>query len=163
MVALRWFSNIIPTTRLQSVKSQNISSVRSRSRAWRHIMTMCRRKKTQLCVSQLSKTGMASRSSWLPCQMIRLNGTGNYTHSRIWDGMTITNTLSNTAVERSSKACDCCCGSQPAQSISFMLLRVALTAICHRNASIPKCTLRTGSGRHRKGEILKDNNVLLDV
>ena len=31
------------------------------------------------------------------------------------------------------------------------------------NASKPKCTLRTGGGRHRAGEILEDNNVLIDV
>jgi hypothetical protein len=29
------------------------------------------------------KNGMASRSSWLACQMIRLSGSGNYTLSRI--------------------------------------------------------------------------------
>jgi len=32
-----------------------------------------------------------------------------------------------------------------------------------RNASTPKCTLQTVSGRHRKGEILEDNDVLIDV
>jgi len=53
---------------------------------------------------QASKTRIASRSSWLPCQMIRLSGSGNYTLSRISDGMTITNALSNTGVETSSKA-----------------------------------------------------------
>jgi hypothetical protein len=40
---------------------------------------------------------------------------------------------------------------------------VTLTAIGHRNASIPKCTLRTGGGRHRQGEILEENNVLINV
>jgi hypothetical protein len=39
-----------------------------------------------------------------------------------------------------------------------------LTAIPLRNASILKCTLCTrGGGRHKKGEILKDNNVLINV
>jgi hypothetical protein len=36
--------------------------------------------------------------------MIRLTGSGNYTLSRICDGMTITNGLSNTGVETSLKA-----------------------------------------------------------
>jgi len=52
------------------------------------------------------KMGMVSRSSWLACQMIRLSGSGNYILSRLWDGMRITNALSNTGVEISSKAWD---------------------------------------------------------
>jgi hypothetical protein len=40
------------------------------------------------------------------CQMICLSGSGNYTISRMCNGMTITNGLSNTAIETSSKACD---------------------------------------------------------
>jgi hypothetical protein len=38
-----------------------------------------------------------------------------------------------------------------------------LTATHHQNTSIPKCTWWTGGGRHWEGEILKDNNVLIDV
>jgi len=148
-VALIWTYRTIPTTHLWWVKSTNISSVGSRRRVWRRTMTTCWRKKTPLCVSQASKTGRASRSWWLACQMIKLSGSGNYTLSRIWDGMTITNGLSNTGVETSAKAWDGWCGSQPMPSISFMPLSVALTAIRHRNTSILHCTLRTGGGRHR--------------
>ena len=32
-----------------------------------------------------------------------------------------------------------------------------------QNESIPKPTLRTGAGRHRKGEILEDENVTINV
>jgi len=162
-VSLRRTSRTILTTRLRRVKSTNISSVGSRRRAWRHTMTKCWRKKTPLCVSQASKTGMAYRSSWLACQMVWLSGSGNYTLSRIWDGMTITNALSNTGVETSWKAWDGWSGSQPTPSILFTPLSVTLTAIRHRNASIPKCTLRTGLGRHREGEILQDNNMLINI
>ena len=40
-------------------------------------------KKTPLCVSQASKTAMASRSSCLACLVIWLSGSGNYTLSTI--------------------------------------------------------------------------------
>jgi len=102
-VALRWTYNTIPTTCLRRMKGTNISSVGSRRKAWRRTMAMCSRKTTPLCLSQASKTVMASRSLWLACQMIRLSGSGNYTLLRIWDGMTITNALSSTGVETSSK------------------------------------------------------------
>jgi len=161
--ALRPTYKTIPTTCSRCVKSTNISSVGSWRRAWRRTMTTCWRKWTPHCVSQASKPGIASRSLWLACRMMRLSGSGNYTLWRISDGMTITNALSNTGVETSSKAWDGWCGSQPTPSISFSTLSIALTAIRPRNASIPKCTLRTGGGRHRSGEILEDNNVLIDV
>ena len=148
-VALRRTYRTIATTRLRPVKSTNICSVGSRSRVWRRTMTMCWRKKTPHGVSQVSKMGMASRSSWLACQVIRLSRSGNHTLSRIWDGMTITNGLSNTGVETSSKAWNGWCGSQPMPGISFTPLSITLTAICHRHASILKCTLWTGGGRHR--------------
>jgi len=45
----------------------------------------------------------------------------------------------------------------------FHPLSVALSAICARNASILKCTLWTAGGRHRYGEILEDNNLLIDI
>ena len=48
-------------------------------------------------------------------------------------------------------------------SISFTPLRVALTAIYHRNPSILICPLQIGAGRHRLGEILEDNNVSIHV
>jgi len=54
-------------------------------------------------------------------------------------------------------------GSQRTPSISCMPLSVALTAICHQNATIPKCTLWTGGGRHRYAEMLKDKPVLIDI
>jgi len=147
--ALRETYKTIPTTRLQRVKSTNISSVELKRRAWIRTMTTCWRKKTLLCVSEASKTGMASRSSWLACQMIRVSVSGNYTLSRIRDGMTINNGLSNTGVETSSTAWDGWCSSQPTPRISFSPLSGALTVIHLRNAFIPKCTLRTGGGRHR--------------
>jgi hypothetical protein len=50
------------------------------------------------------KRGMVCSSSWLACQMISLLGSGNHTPSRIRDELTITNGLSNTGVETSSKA-----------------------------------------------------------
>jgi len=162
-VALRRTYRTIPTTRLGRVKCINISSVESRRRVCWHTMTMCWRKKTQLCVSQASKTGMTSRRSWLSCQMIRLLGSGNYTLSRRWDGMTITNARSNTGVKTLSKPWDGWCGSQPTPSISFTPFSVTLTAIRHWNSSILKCTLQTGGGRHRLAVILEDNNVLIEV
>jgi len=148
-VTLRGTYNTIPTTHLQHVKSTNLSSVGSRRNAWRRTMTMCWRRETLLCVSKASKTEMACRSWWVACQIIRLSGSGNYTLSRIWDGMTITNAQSNTGVEILSKACDGWCGSQLMPRISATALSIALTAIGHQNTSIPKCTLRTGGGRHR--------------
>jgi len=161
--AFRWTYKTIPTTRLWCVKSTNMSSVGSRRRAWRHTMTTCWRKKPPLCVSNTSNTGMVSRSSWLACLMSRLSRSGNYTLLRKWDGMTITYTLSNAGVETSFKAWYGCCGSQPTPSISFSPNSGASRTIHHRNASMPKCTQRTGGGRHRSGEIFEDNYVLIDV
>ena len=148
-VALRRTCKTISTTHLRPMKSKNIARVESRNKAWRGTMAMCWWKKAPLCISQASETEMASRSSWLAYEMIRLPGSGNYTLSRIWDGMTITNALSNTGVGTSSKAWDGWCGSQPTPSITFMPLSVALTALRHQNISIPKCTLQTHGGRHR--------------
>jgi len=148
-VALRRTSRTISTTRLRRVKSTNIPSVGWRRRVWRCTMTTHWRKKTPLCVSQAAETGIASRSSLLACHMIRLSGSGNYTLSRIWDGMTITNGLSHTGVETSSQAWDGRCGCQPTPSISFTPLSVVSTAISHWNTCILKCTVRTGDGRHR--------------
>jgi len=48
-------------------------------------------------------------------------------------------------------------------SISFMPHSIGLTAIRHWSDSIPKCTLRTGWGRHREAEIFMDNTVPIDV
>jgi len=162
-VDLRQTYKIIPTTRKQRVKNTNISSMGSRRKAWRHTMILCWRKKTPLFVSQVWKTRLASRSSWLTCQMVRLPGSGNYTLPRIWEGMTITNPISNTGVETSSKAWDDQFGSEPKPSISFMPLRVAITEIHHRIASTPKCMLRTGGWRHKYGEILEVNTMLINV
>jgi len=148
-VALGQAYKTLPTTCLWGKKSTNISTVGSRRRVWRRTMTMCCSKKTQLCISQGLKMGIASSSSWLACQMIRLSWTGNYMLLRIWDGTTISHTLANTGVKTSSKAWNGWCGSQPSPSISFTPLRVALIAKRHWNTSIPKCTLWTGGGRHR--------------
>jgi len=162
-VAFRISYKSIPTTRVWCVKSTNISSVGSRWRSWRRTTTMCWRKQTPLCVSQVWNTGMVSRSSWVACQIIRISGSGNHTLWRLWDGMTITNTLSNTAVETSSRAWNCLCGSQPTLSIGFTPLSVSLTTICHRSASILKSTLRTFRGSYRSGEIMENNDILIDV
>jgi len=97
----------------------------------------------------LQNPAMASRTSWLACQIIRLLGSGTYTLSRICDGMTITNALSNTGIGTPSIVSDGWCGSRAMPSISYTPLRVALTPIRHRNATIQKCTLRTGGGRTR--------------
>jgi len=148
-VALRRTYKTIPTTRLRRVMSTTISSVGSWRRAWIPTGMMCWRKKTLLRVSQPSKTGIVSRSCRQVCQMIWLLGSGNYTFSRRWDGMTITNALTTTGVETSSKEWDGWCSSQPMPRISFTPLGVALTEISHENAPILKCTLRTGHGRHR--------------
>jgi len=147
-VALRRTYKTNPTTIVRCVKSTNISSVGSRRRACRHTMTTCWTVHTPLCISPASKTGMASTSSWLTYNMIRLSGSGNYTLSRVCDGMTITNALSITGVMTSSKAWDAWCGSQPMPKISFILFSINFTDISHRNTSIPKCTLRSGGGRH---------------
>jgi len=148
-VALRQTYKAIPNTRLPCLKCTNISSVGSRRSAWRRTMTMCWKKNRPLCVSQASKPGMASRSLWITCPMIRLSRSGNCTLSRTWDGMTITNALSNTGVNTSSKAWDGWCSSQLTPSILFMPRSVAWTAIHHRNAYIPTFILWTGGGRHR--------------
>jgi len=139
----------IPNTQLRRMKSTTLSIVRSRRMEWRRTMTTCWRKKTRLYISQASKTGMACKSSWLACQMIWLLGSGTYTLSRISNGMTITNILSNIGVDSSSKALDGWSSSQRTRSISFTPLTVSLTAIPHQNSSLPKCTLRAGGGRHR--------------
>jgi hypothetical protein len=47
--------------------------------------------------------------------------------------------------------------------MSFMPLSVASTVICHETASIPKFTLRSSGAKHREGEILENNNRLIDV
>ena len=47
--------------------------------------------------------------------------------------------------------------------ISFPPLRVGLTAIRHRNASMLKYTVLAGGGRCIFGVILENNNVLIDV
>ena len=146
-VALRRTYKTITTTHLGRVQSRNISSLGSRSGPWSCTMTPCWRQKTLLSVPQASKSGIVSRSSWLACQMIRISGSGNYTLSRIWDGITITNALSNPGVEMSSKAWDGWRGSQPTLSISFPPLSVALTVIRPHITCEPKCTLRTGGGR----------------
>jgi len=148
-VSLRWTYKTIPTIRFQCMKRRNIPSVGSRSRAWRHTMTTCWMKKTPLGISQASKTAMECGSSWVACQMIRLSGSGKYTLSRIWNGMTITNALSNSVVEKSFKARYGWCGSQRTPRMLCRPHSVALTVICHRNTSIPKCALRTGGRRHR--------------
>jgi len=148
-VGFRQTYTTILTTCLQCMESTNISSVRSRTRAGRPTMTTCWFVNTLFFVSQVSTTEMVSGSSWLQCHILRLSGSGNYTLWRRWDGMTITNTLSNTQVETSSEVWDGWCGSQPMPSISFTPLSVALTVIPLWNTSIPICTLRTCRGRHR--------------
>ena len=40
---------------------------------------------------------------------------------------------------------------------------MASTSIQHGTASIPKCTLRTAGGRHRRAETLEDYDDLIDV
>jgi len=77
--------------------------------------------------------------------------------------MTTTNARFNTGVETSSKACDVWCGSLPTWSFLFTPLSIALTGICDQNASILKCTLPTGGGRHTYGQIPDDDDVLTDV
>jgi len=145
---LRRTYTTIPTTRLRRVKSTNIFNVGSRRRAWRRNMTTSWRKKPPLCVSNASKTWIASRNWWLVCQMVRLSGSGNNTPSRIWNGMIITNAQSNTGVETSSKAWDVWCGSHCMPSIFSRPLSIALSVIHHQNTSKQKCTLRTCGGRH---------------
>ena len=162
-VALRRNYKTIPATQIQHVKSTNLSSVWLRRWAWRCTMTTCRRKETLLSLSWASQTGMASRSLWPAGQIIRLFGSGNYTISRIYNGLTLTNGLSNTAVETSSTPWDGRCGSQPTPSSSDTPRSVAVTVIHHWNVSTPKCTVCTGGGIHREWEILEDNHVLIDI
>jgi len=102
-VAWRWNYKTIPNTRLQRVKSKTLCSVASKRKAWRHTMATCWTRQTPLCDSQDLQLGMASKTWWLACQVIKLFGSGNYTLSRIWDGITITNPISTTEVETSLK------------------------------------------------------------
>jgi len=156
-VALGHTYKTTPTTCFQRVKSINISSVGSGRRALKGTMTTCRRNKTPLCISQASTMGMASKSSWLPCQVIRVLECGNYTLLRIWAGMTTTNALSNTGVETSSKAWDGWFGSQPMPSIVFTPISIALTAIRHRTGSLPHahCGLVVGdTGKERYSRMI---------
>jgi hypothetical protein len=120
-------------------------------RGWmaiRCIITMCWRKKTQLSISKVSKRKIVCRRSQVACQMYTLSESGNYTLLRIWDGMRITNQLSNSVVETSWKANDGWCGSQRTPSISFTPLRSALAEEWCSSASTVKSTLRTAGGRH---------------
>jgi len=94
-VTLRRTYRSIPTTHLRHVKITNIFSVCWRRRVWRRTITMYGRMKIPLWVSDASITGMASRSSWPACHMIRLSARKNYTLLRIWDRKIITNELSN--------------------------------------------------------------------
>jgi len=162
-VALRRTYKTLPASHMRRQKSTNISSVRSGRRAWRRTMTTYWRKKTPLCISQSSQMWMASRSLWLASLMIRLSGSDNYSLSNIWDGMNIHNALSNTGDESSSIVWDGCKGSQPTLSISFVPLIVTCTAICPRNAIMLKCKLHTHGLRHSYKEILKDNNVQINI
>lgn len=59
-----------------------------------------------LCVPSF-ETGMASKSSWLAWNIIRLLRSGNYTLLRIWDGITINKALSNAGVETLLVTSDC--------------------------------------------------------
>jgi len=146
-VALGWTYKTIPTTSSRHVKRTNISRVGSSRRAWRRTITMCWRRNTPLYVSQPSQMGLASGTSWLAFLIIRLSGSGNYTFRRIWEGMTITNAVSITGDETSSKAWCGRSGSQPTPSITFTPLSVARTALRHWNASKLKFTLQTSPGR----------------
>jgi hypothetical protein len=125
-------------------------------------MRLCRMKSTPFSISQDLKTEMPSRRLWQACEIIRLSGSGNYTLWRRWDVFIMTNALSNTVVVISSKAWYGRLGCHSILSISCMPLSVVLTAIHHRNAPIPQCTLRTASGRHRNGKSLEEYNVLID-
>ena len=78
-VALRRTYKTIPTTHLQRLESTHISSVVSRRRAWRRTMTTFWRRETPLRVSQTSIRGIASKTSWLACEMISFSGSGNST------------------------------------------------------------------------------------
>jgi len=95
--------------------------------------------------------------------MIRLLGTGKNTLWRIWNGMTITNTQSNTGVATSSTAWNGWCDRHPILRILFSPLPFAVSAIRHKNSSILQCTLRTGGGKHRSGEMPEDDDMLTDV
>ena len=161
-IALKQTDKPNPSTHLRRLKSTNIASVGSWRRAWRRSITTYWRKKTPLCVAQASNPGVASRCSGLACHKIKLLGSWKYTLSRIWNRMTITNAPSNTGVGTLSKAGDGWYGHQYMPRISFTPLSVALIAICHRNASIPKRTLQTGGGRHRWEEIPENDDFLTD-
>jgi len=155
--------NTIHTTELQYVNSTNINSLGSRGRERRNTTSMWWRKKILLCMSKPSEMGMASSRYWLACVIMRLSGSGNYTLSTIWDWMTITNALSDTWVETCSNVYDGWYGSQPIPTISYTHLNSALIPIRHRIVSIPTCALWTGGGKHREGEILEDNIVLIEL
>jgi len=103
-VTLRQTCKTISTFQLARLKSTNIPSVESRRSVAEHNITTCWRKKPLHYMAQASITGKASISSWLPCPMIRHLGSGNYTLWRIWNRMTINNSLSNTGVETLSDA-----------------------------------------------------------
>jgi len=67
-VALSWTYRTIQTTWLRCMSNPKTSSVGSRRRAWRCMMTTWWRKKTPLGISEASKIGFSSRSLWLACQ-----------------------------------------------------------------------------------------------
>jgi len=106
---------------------------------------------------------MASRCRLLAYQIIRLTRSRNYTLSMIWDGMTITNALSNAWSETSSRAWDGSSGGQPTPSSSCTPLSIDLTSIHHNSASRPIFTLWTRGEKDRHGEILKNHTILIDV
>jgi len=64
--------------------------------------------------------------------MIRRSWSWNYTLSRTWDWMTITNALSNTGVESSSKAWDSWYCSPPTRSMLLTPDSIVGTPINHR-------------------------------
>jgi hypothetical protein len=106
---------------------------------------------------------MVSRGCLLTCKIIRSWGSGNYTLSRIPDEMTITNTLSHSGVQQSSQPSYGWCNIQPIWCITSIPVSFGLTAICHRNLSMYKWTLPTCIVRYSEGEILKENNVIIDI
>lgn len=116
MVALWQTCKTISTSQLAHMKSTNISSVESRRSVSEYNMTTCWTKKPLYCNAQASKTGKASISSWLPCQIIRHLRSGNYTLWRMCNRMTINNSLSTTRIETSSHTYDGWCGRQPTPS-----------------------------------------------
>jgi len=48
-------------------------------------------------------------------------------------------------------------------TILFTPLRIAVTAVCHRIASIPNYTLGSGGERQRYGEVPEHEDVLTDL